>query len=190
MYKKIESCRVCGNKNLEVVLNLGNQQLTGVFPKTPNEKITSGPLELVKCVGDQEKHCGLLQLHHSFPLNEMYGDNYGYRSGLNQSMVRHLSQKVDYLKNFIDLNEGDIVVDIGSNDATLLSMHSSNNIRVGIDPTAKKFRSFYSEDMIILDDFFSAKLFKSKFSNEKKLNGYKHLTYDYSGSATLTLPWV
>ncbi|MEI9891982.1 MAG: hypothetical protein WDN45_17285 [Caulobacteraceae bacterium] len=59
----------------------------------PGEAVTRGPLELVWCPDS-----GLLQLGHSFDPQEMYGDNYGYRSGLNASMVRHLSQKIGFLE--------------------------------------------------------------------------------------------
>ena len=76
MYKKIEKCRICGNKHLELVLDLGNQMLTGVFPREKDANVTTGPLRLVKCMG-KEDVCGLLQLEHSYELAEMYGENYG-----------------------------------------------------------------------------------------------------------------
>ena len=113
MIKQIDQCRICGNKELLPVLSLGNQFLTGVFPRSPSEKITCGPLELVKCHG--EGACGLLQLRHSYESEEMYGANYGYRSGLNQSMVRHLDAKVRRLQAFVSLKPGDVVLDIGAN---------------------------------------------------------------------------
>ncbi len=91
--------------------------LTGVFPREQNAKITAGPLRLVKCVGN-DNACGLLQLEHSYELGEMYGENYGYRSGLNASMVAHLRGKVKRILGLADLREGDLVVDIGSNDST------------------------------------------------------------------------
>ena len=80
--KKINNCRFCKSNNLTNVVNLGKQTLTGVFPISPNEKITKGPLILCLC-----KNCSLLQLRHSFDLNEMYGKNYGYRSSLNSSIL-------------------------------------------------------------------------------------------------------
>ena len=61
MIREITRCRVCGSEELTLVLNLGSQVLTGVFPKTRTESITSGPLELVKCTSD--RGCGLVQLH-------------------------------------------------------------------------------------------------------------------------------
>ena len=87
-YTEIEKCRISGSKNLITVLSLGEQYLTGVFPKSENEEITKGPLDLVWCPDS-----GLLQMKQSFSLDEMYGENYGYRSGLNSSMVKHLQQK-------------------------------------------------------------------------------------------------
>ena len=88
--KKINKCRVCNSKNIKKVIDLGNQYLTGSFPKSIKEKITKGPLKLFLC-----KDCSLLQLSHSYDLNQMYGENYGYRSGLNKSMISHLKKKSD-----------------------------------------------------------------------------------------------
>ncbi len=88
-YTRLERCRLSGSETLIPVLDLGNQALTGVFPRSREEPVTTGPLRLVWCPDS-----GLLQLDHSFSLAEMYGENYGYRSGLNQSMVRHLTQKI------------------------------------------------------------------------------------------------
>ena len=69
----LDRCRICGNTRLEPVLDLGEQVLTGVFPRTRDEVITRGPLQLVKCHG--EVACGLVQMAHSYDLGEMYGDN-------------------------------------------------------------------------------------------------------------------
>lgn len=91
--KTISNCRICGGKNLKNVFSLGEQYLTGVFPRTKNQEITKGPVDLVKCVGDGG--CGLVQLRQSYEIEQMYGMNYGYRSGLNASMVAHLHSKVE-----------------------------------------------------------------------------------------------
>ena len=162
MYTEVTACRVCGSTELTPVLSLGQQYLTGVFPRSPDERITKGPLELVWCT-----RCSLLQLRHSYSLEEMYGENYGYRSGLNGSMVRHLQQKVRFIERFARPAANDIVVDIGSNDATLLKAYEGPHRRLGIDPTGHKFRQFYTEDMALVADFFSAKVFESVFPREK-----------------------
>lgn len=159
------SCRICGNTTLIPILSLGNQTLTGVFPRTREEEITTGPLELVKCHGDNA--CSLLQLAHSYDSKEMYGLNYGYRSGLNQSMIDHLRTKVGKLLGQVTLSSNDILLDIGSNDGTLLSFYPKEFGIVGMDPSAEKFRQFYQPHIQIVPDFFSADLFRKKTGKVK-----------------------
>ena len=95
MQSTINRCRICGNTNLVSLLHLGDQVLTGVFPSKPDARLTRGPLELVRCApAGGTAHCGLVQLRHSYDPADLYGDNYGYRSSLNRSMVEHLRCKV------------------------------------------------------------------------------------------------
>ena len=167
MYKKTKKCRICDNINLECVLDLGEQMLTGVFPSQKGEKITKGPLRLVKCVGGEEA-CGLLQLEHSYDLGEMYGKNYGYRSGLNASMVAHLHGKVKKIIEQVDVREGDLVVDIGSNDSTTLQAYPSTGpMLVGFDPTGVKFHKYYPSHIQLISDFFSSALLTEHFPGKK-----------------------
>ena len=122
------------------------------FRAPGSDKITSGPLDLVWCPAS-----GLLQLSHSYDFAEMYGENYGYRSGLNQAMVRHLSMKTHHLERLYSPRAGDVILDIGSNDATLLKSYKTAGLqRIGIDPTAAKFKTFYGDDIALVPDFFSA----------------------------------
>ena len=162
MYKEIKKCRIGDSSNLTTVLSLGDQYLTGVFPKDKSEKITKGPLELVWC-----SDTGLLQMKHSFSLDEMYGDNYGYRSGLNSSMVAHLQQKINTLENLVILSEDDLVIDIGSNDATSLKAYSGKHKKVGIDPTGLKFQQYYNDEITLIPDFFTAEKYKNVFGSKK-----------------------
>jgi hypothetical protein len=162
MYTEIKKCRVSNSTNLITVLSLGEQYLTGVFPKSVDEKITKGPLDLVWCPDS-----GLLQMKQSYSLDEMYGDNYGYRSGLNASMVAHLTNKIKALERLVKLTNSDLVIDIGSNDATSLKAYSGKHRKVGIDPTGLKFEEYYTDDIKLIPDFFSAEGFKIKFPNDK-----------------------
>ena len=179
-YKKIDRCRVSQSDNLVSVLNLGKQELTGVFPKAPQDEVTRGPLELVWCPDS-----GLLQLHHTYDSSEMYGDNYGYRSGLNQSMVDHLSSKVAYLERLAGLTSGDTVLDIGSNDCTLLKAYSVPGLeRVGIDPTGKKFAEYYPDDVKLVPDFFSADAYAATRSKPAKIITSIAMFYDLESPIT------
>lgn len=173
-YSEIDECRVGGRKDLISVLNLGHQALTGVFPRSRDEHVTQGPLELV-----WSPSSGLLQLRHSYEANEMYGDNYGYRSGLNQSMVDHLTNKVRYLERFASLAAGDTVLDIGSNDCTTLKAYSRSGLkRIGIDPTGTKFAEYYPRDVKLVPDFFSAEAFEGASKDRAKVVTSIAMFYD------------
>lgn len=167
MYTEVNQCRICKSEDLVQILDLGHQTLTGIFPRSTDEHILSGPVELVKC-NEQTGGCGLVQMKHSYPLGEMYGENYGYRSGLNQSMVRHLQGRVAQAKAIAKPVAGDIVLDIGSNDSTTLRSYGDNGLRlIGMDPTGVKFHSYYPEWVDLIPDFFNAKSFHSHFGGEK-----------------------
>lgn len=169
MYREIKQCRICGNGNLRKIVDLGVQSLTGVFPK-PGEIVGKGPLRLVKCVaeeGESIQVCGLVQLQHSWSGEEMYGNNYGYRSGLNASMVKHLRSITDEIKSRIKIKENDLIIDIGSNDSTLLQTYNiPNGDYVGMDPTGVKFSKYYPDYIELVPDFFSAQ-------NVKRIRGEK-----------------
>lgn len=162
MYTEISKCRISGSSNLVQVLSLGEQYLTGVFPASKDQQVTKGPVDMVWCPDS-----GLVQMKQSYSLDEMYGDNYGYRSGLNQSMVNHLQNKVTMLLRKISVKAGDIILDIGSNDATSLKCYPKEMRRIGIDPTGSKFKEFYTDDISLVPDFFSAGNFRKIFPNDK-----------------------
>jgi hypothetical protein len=173
-YTTISECRMGGGRTLVPVLDLGEQKLTGVFPKSIEQPVTSGPLRLVWCPSS-----GLLQLADTFSLSEMYGDNYGYRSGLNQSMVQHLTQKIRELERFAELSPGDVVLDIGSNDATSLKAYTTPGLnRIGIDPSGAKFSRFYPDDVKLVPDFFSAASYRAAMSKPAKIITSIAMFYD------------
>ena len=164
MFYKIEKCRVCGNEHYSTVLDLGNQYLSGIFPKFVDLDVYRGPLKLVKC-DELTGGCGHVQLEHTFHLPTMYGDEYGYRSGLNGSMVKHLKSKYEKISNFLDLKENDIVIDIAGNDGTFLGFFSPKLKLVSIDPTSKKFSKYFKEHVDYIADFFTEKIFRQFFEN-------------------------
>jgi len=164
MFHKIGKCRVCGNEHYSTVLDLGNQYLSGIFPKFIDLDMYRGPLKLVKC-DELTGGCGHVQLEHTFHLPTMYGDEYGYRSGLNGSMVKHLKGKYEKISNFLDLKENDIVIDIAGNDGTFLGFFSPKLKLVSIDPTSKKFSKYFKDHVDYIADFFTEKIFRQFFKN-------------------------
>ena len=149
---EIKKCRICDGKNFDQILNLGNQHYSGRFP-SKGQKIPKAKLNLVRC-----KKCGLVQLKNKFKSAEMYGDFYGYESSQNIWMINHLKKNVKDLKKF--LKPRDMILDIGSNDGTTLSLLPKNNLKYGFDPSAKKFKKKYPVNSRLVLDFFSYKKIK------------------------------
>ena len=160
-YHEIKECRICGNKDLIPIMNLGVHALSGIFPAADEPDPLEAPLELVKCNDVSNEFCGLLQLKHSVSPEKMYLNNYGYRSGINKTMTEHLRKIVLEAEDTVNLGSGDVVLDIGSNDATMLKFYANPKLkRLGIDPTIEQFKKFYPADYLKVSDFFTRENFE------------------------------
>jgi hypothetical protein len=145
------------------LLDLGQQSLTGVFPRIADAPLTYGPLVLCMCMA-----CGLVQLQHSYEQSELYGDHYGYRSSLNVSMVHHLRTKATALDRLAAPQSGDVVLDIGSNDGTLLGCYPERGQTfVGFDPCAGRFKAYYRPDIVAVPTFFSSAAYRDVLGGQK-----------------------
>ena len=169
----ISNCRTCKSTDLIKAFDLGKQKLTGIFPKSKNEKVPSGSLAMTFC-----NNCKLLQLENSFNPDVMYGENYGYMSSLNKSMVNHLKKKANKLKKLLNLNNNCTVIDIGSNDGTFLNFFSNKVKLIGVDPTIKKLRKYYRKDIECIPNYFSNGIFKNKALKKVKLISSISMFYD------------
>ena len=158
MFEKVKSCRICKSQILERLLDLGDFHLSGIFPSSRNQVIEKGPLSLIMC-----EDCGLVQLAHQYDMKKLFGENYGYRSGLNSQMVDHLNNFVDKITEKENLAPEDLIIDIGSNDGTLLSRFPKKfkNL-VGVDPTGIKFKKYYPDHIKLIPEFFTALKFKGE----------------------------
>ena len=133
-----QTCRLCGSKDLTPIFDLGPQMLASHFHSENNkDRIPTRrvPLELVRCNPERDENsCGLVQLKHTFPSELMYTE-YWYRSGVNQTMKVALKNLADDATSFTSLKAGDVVVDIGCNDGTLLKAYEVAGLtKLGFDP--------------------------------------------------------
>ena len=152
--KIIKSCRNCKSTKLDKLFSLGNLSFTGKFTKKKYVKVPKDYINLIKC-----KKCHLVQLDRSFNSNYLYGLDYGYRSGINLTMTNHLKSISKKLTNLTRLKKNDYVLDIASNDATLLNSYEISGIKkVGVDPILKKFKKFYKKIDFKISKFFSKKI--------------------------------
>jgi len=177
IYKKINCCRICGNENLSEIIDLGMQALGGRFPRIGEVDPPSAPLVLVKCNGKDS--CGLLQLKHDISGEELFRHEYGYRSGINTTMVNHLDSVRAKIEKRMNLKKGDIVLDIGSNDATFLKSYTVKGLqKIGIDPTSDHFKKHYTKDIIRVPDFFSKESYDKHLSEKAKVITSIAMFYD------------
>ncbi len=158
---KIKFCRICNSKNLINLFSLGNLCFTGKFPSI-NQKIKKKPIQTVIC-----KNCELVQLGHNFDLKYLYGPDYGYRTGINKTMLNHVKSIVKKLSRMSKLNSKDLVLDIASNDGSLLNFYDKKITTFGIDPILNKYKTNYKKINYKVTDFFSyekiSRLTKKKF---------------------------
>lgn len=152
------TCRASGGKLIEV-LDLGMIPFSS-FPKDPKEELPKLPLVL--CLNEES---GLVQLKHSVDPDAMYQE-YWYMSGVNQSMQLALKSIVDeaLARTSKPLKAGSIVVDIASNDGTLLSAYPSDFFRIGIDP-AKNITP--KNCNLHINTYFSAAAYQAHMGTEK-----------------------
>ena len=132
------TCRVCGSPDLVQILSLGEQYIAGAFAEPGGQQPVSRrvPLELVRCDTTQnEDGCGLVQLRHTVPGAILYR-SYWYRSGVNETMTGNLHQIAEQAEAIVHLQPGDLVIDIGCNDGTLLDGYRASDLKyLGFDPS-------------------------------------------------------
>jgi hypothetical protein len=174
LFKEIHSCRICSSRELRLVFDLGSQSLTGRFPAASEVDPPSAPLTLLRCA-----ECGLVQLKHSVDTAEMFGENYGYRSGINATMRAHLAGIAAGVTERAGLKPGDVALDIGCNDGTLLCAYDVNGlVRLGIDPIAEMFRDAYPAHLDVAARFFSEQAFH-EISPRAKANAITSISMFY-----------
>lgn len=165
----ITKCRSCGSKNIVAVADFGEQYLSEF--RTDDKKPDKYPLELMLCT-----NCTLVQLKSSTPPEKLYTDNYGYRSGINEAIKADLTDVVREAKTYTKLLPGDIVVDIGANDGTLLSNYNNTVTRIAYEPVKKLAEDCKKHAEIVIADFFNAKAYPG--GNKAKIITFISCFYD------------
>lgn len=155
-------CRNCKSKKLIRIVKIGEQPLSGFFYKSKKKNLKKYSLDLFKC-----SQCNLIQLKNTIEIRKMYGSHYGYKTSVSKMMIYHLKKKIKRVLAMKILKKGDQVLDIGSNDGSFLKLLGKNFNRWGIDPSAKKFKSYY-KGMNLITNFFSKKDIIKK-SNDKNI---------------------
>ena len=171
---KIKNCRNCKNTELFDLFSLGKISFTGKFPNTIRQNVPKAYLNVLMC-----KKCKLVQLDRNFDLNYLYGKNYGYRTGINKTMTDHVKKIVRKCSALVKLKSKQYVLDIGSNDATLLNFYANDIIKVGVDPLVNKYKKFYKKINYKISNFFKIKdIEKIKIKKKFKIISALSVFYD------------
>ena len=117
---------------------------------------------------------------HNFDLKYLYGPDYGYRTGINKTMLDHVRSVVRYLSKKAHLKKKELVLDIASNDGSLLKNYKKNIVTFGIDPILEKYKNEYIDINYKIADFFSAKKIKRIVKKKFKIITALSVFYDAS----------
>jgi nucleoside-diphosphate-sugar epimerase len=173
MVSLIEKCRICDSTELSTVISLGSQYITSRFPIYGDFSTPKTDIDLCYCEG-----CGLLQLLQTTNSSELYEYEYGYRSGISNTMRQHLKDYKEQIETIVSLKKGDTIVDIGSNDSTMLQYYSNDLNKIGVDPTGIQFKEYYG-NVDLLPTYFTYKNFSDKYGDLKcKLVSSISMFYD------------
>ena len=154
-------CRSCKSNKLYNIISLGNLYLSDFITK--NKKTPKHPLKLVVC-----EKCFLVQLKHTTPSFLLYTDNYGYKSGMNQTMKDHLKEIAEKSVRKVKNHKKKILaVDIGANDGTLLKFYPKSVYKVAVEPIKKLAKEAKKYADVVINDFFSYESYKKVLKDKK-----------------------
>ena len=130
---KLDHCQVCGNRDLEFIIDLGHQPPCNALltQEMLDQPETAYPLRVFRCPS-----CGLAQLDHVVDGAIVFSPSYPYRSGISKPLEVYQRAFADGIVRKFSLPASSLCVDIGSNDGTLLTGFQRHRMRVlGVEPT-------------------------------------------------------
>lgn len=154
MVRRME-CRACGGRNLEIFLSLGEVPLANAFLRAEelNRPEARFPLEVYFCTD-----CLLVQLLHVVRPDILFS-NYLYRTGTNQTIARHNAALTEAVVGELGLSANDLVVEIASNDGSLLQWFRSRRVRtLGVEPAGNIAEIARAAGIDTLEEFFDARV--------------------------------
>jgi SAM-dependent methyltransferase len=174
----VKECQICSHKKLEPIISLGHQPIVQEYLTAENlhEAEVTYPLNLCRC-----PKCGLVQLDYTVPPKLVFPTSYPYRTGLTNMLIRNFQSLADTLEKEYSFNPKDLIIDIGSNDGTLLKPFKEKGLRVlGVEPTgaAKVANKNGIETLEAFYDKKTAEKIVKKYGTAKFIactNAYAHI---------------
>jgi hypothetical protein len=161
------TCQFCGQGPLEEILFLGSLPPVNDMhaASKPIQETTIYPLPFCYC-----EKCELAQIGTTLTKEVVFPRSYPYLSGMTKSLVKNFEEQAHSIHSVINLKKSDLVVDIGSNDGSLLKNYLNFSKVLGIEPTQaadvansngiETINSYFDEDTthVIVEKFGKAKV--------------------------------
>ena len=159
---EIKKCRSCGSEKLAPIISLGNEYVTNFVDKNNDGQVRC-PLDLILC-----ENCKLVQLKHNAPPESMWNEQYWYKSGISSTIKEDLKDIVETSVKIAGPKEGELVIDIGCNDGTLLGFYPNKSLKlVGFEPSKNVAKDAKEKGFHIINNFFNYEDYKKEFGNKK-----------------------
>lgn len=169
-----KTCRVCGSDRLTSLFSLGTQYVNNFIDRGELKNYIKAPLEMVFC-----EKCTLVQLKHTAPQELLYARFYWYKSGVTDTMRRALRDITETVERMFPLKSGDVVLDIGSNDGTMLRTYTVPGlITVGVEPAINLAEEGKIGLTYFINDFWDYKKYHKVVGKKAKIVTAIGMFYD------------
>ena len=168
------TCRLCDSPDFTPVYSIGEQYVNNFIDKDKLDQCIKAPLEMVFC-----ENCSLLQLKHTAPQELLYAKYYWYKSSVTDTMKKALRDITAKIEMMFDLKKGDVVLDIGSNDGTLLRTYNVPGlITVGVEPADNLIEEGKQGLTHHIHDFWDYDIYKNAVPKKAKIITAIGMFYD------------
>jgi len=160
--QEIHECRLCKSQNITTVLDFGNTPLANslVSKESLNQPEFEAPLQVYRC-----KECGSVGLKHTVN-PEILFKNYLYASSTSAKLRQHFADYAESVVKQWGLKQGDLVIEVASNDNILLKPFKLLGMNVvGIEPATNIVEQTKGDSIKVYNEFFNEELAK-KMVNE------------------------
>lgn len=152
-HHKRKTCRICDSNRLQMFLSLGHQPLANSFLKSetefPNE--AKYPLDVYFC-----ENCALVQLLDVIDPEVLFR-HYIYLTGTSDTIAAHNREYARSVSDILKLTNSDLVVEVASNDGSLLRCFKEYNVRVlGVEPATNIAKIASNSEIETINEFFNS----------------------------------
>ena len=168
VFYKRNSCRICAGKNLELALKMGDSPISEKYltKEKISENIPKVPLDLYFC-----KDCTHVQLLHIVKPEYLWAD-FTFKTSRDEKLINHFNDVVSRILKVKNIDKNDLILDVGSNDGTLLKCFSEKGFKniLGIDPASHIVKQANKNGIPTIEGYMnssSAQKILSKYGSAK-----------------------